>query len=169
MSNETREMVFCDNIHILNWLECRIAYARPNRFFHRMLRLDQCLRRTINNVVLYARPQEVDELLGPLQHHHDADCGSLCTLGELRIILDIPRITSAGARTSRVLHKNQASRTAYQLRNVDRVIVDNIFYRPENDFNASGSGREWIVLALEDDDDRLNDDRWRLVFTTFAP
>jgi hypothetical protein len=49
-----------------------------------------------------------------------------------------------------------------------RVIIDNIFYRPENDFNASAPGREWIVPALEDENDRLNDDRWRLVFSGFS-
>jgi hypothetical protein len=122
----------------------------------------------MNRFTLFAPPQDVDALPEPLRSNHNADCGSFRTLEELRIILSIPHITSTGARTSRISHENQASRTVYHLNNGARVIIDNIFYRPENDFHASAPGREWIVLALEDDDDRLNDDRWQLVFSTFS-
>lgn len=169
MSEETREVVFRDNIHVLNWLECSASYARPSQYMHRMFRLEQRLRQTINRIALYTPPQDLDDLLQPLQIHYNASWSPVQRLEELRIILDVPRITSTGARRWRISAENQVSRTAYHLRHVDKVVIQNLFYRDQNQFGARAPGREWSVLAYEDDDDRLNDDRFQLVFTTFAP
>jgi hypothetical protein len=79
MSEETQEIVFRDNMDVLNWLERRSSYVRPDTCFYRMLRLDKCLRRAVNRTTLFAPPQDVDALLEPLRSLHNADCGSFCT------------------------------------------------------------------------------------------
>ncbi|KAH8726989.1 hypothetical protein GQ44DRAFT_612605, partial [Phaeosphaeriaceae sp. PMI808] len=169
MNHEARNIVFRDNIHILNWLDYRRSFARPGDFLNRMYNLEENLRREINRIAVYTPPRDVDELLDPLQIHYADRWSPVQKLEELRIILDIPRITSNGGRLSRVREENNVCWTVYHLRHVDQVVVQNIFYRNTNVFKGNASGRRWKVLMFDDDDERLNDDRHELVMTRFAP
>ncbi|KAL5118390.1 hypothetical protein ACEQ8H_003739 [Pleosporales sp. CAS-2024a] len=170
MSMEARDIVFQENMHVLDWSsQCRRLYARPGRYLQRLNRLEAGLRQQIARIALYTPPGDLDELLGPLQIHYAASWSPVQRLEELRIILSIPYITEPAVRRSRIREENQVARIAYSLRHVDKVVVQNIFYRDQNDFRAIAPGRAWSVLKWEDDDPRLNDDRYELVMTAFAP
>jgi hypothetical protein len=160
--------VFQDNIHVLDWLRCGRSYGQPRHFvMQRLNRLEEELRQQINKLALYTPPRDLDELLEPLQVHYAASWSPVRHLEELRIILDIPTITESAARYSRIREENQVCRTASCLRYVDKVIIQNIYYRDRSDFRLPSLGRTWSVLAWEDDDPRLNDDRFELAITTF--
>ena len=48
---------------------------------------------------------------------------------------------------------------------MDEVVVQNIFYMDKNGFKARAPGRSWKLLDTEDDNPRLNDDLFEMVFT----
>jgi hypothetical protein len=165
MSMEARSIVFQDNIHVLDWLQCRRSYARPGHFLQRLSRLERNLQQAINKIALYTPPEDLDELLGPLRIHYASSWSPVKRLEELRIILSVPTIRDPAVRRSRIQEENEVCRTASSLAHVDKVVVQNIFYMDKNDFKAPAPERSWKLLDTEDDNPRLNDDLFEMVFT----
>jgi len=160
MDQEARKIVFRDNIHVLNWLHHRRSFARPGDYLNRMYNLEQDLVSEMRRIAIYTAPKDVDELLFELRIHMGEKWSPVRRLEELRIILDIPYHTNNDKRTTRIRQEREACHTAHHLANVDRVIIQNLFHRPENDFRDDT--REewgWNILKWEEDDVRLNDDR----------
>ncbi|KAH7078522.1 hypothetical protein FB567DRAFT_596117 [Paraphoma chrysanthemicola] len=162
MSNEARTIVFRENIHVLNLFDCRRSYARPREWLNRLFNIENSLVRLvreIRRIALYAKVADRPELLGVLQSHFRHTWSYTRHLKELRIILDAPYVTSSSWRAARIPAENQVCHDVAHLSNVETVVVQNIFYHPESDFAGNTSRRRWQVLAYEDDDDRINDDR----------
>jgi len=169
MSMEARSIVFQDNIHVLDWLQCRRTYTRPGHFLQRLSRLERNLQQHINRIALYTPPEDLEELLEPLRIHYASSWSPVNRLKELRIILDVPAIRNSGVRRARIREENHVCRTASSLAHVDKVVVQNIFYMDRNEFKARAPGRSWRLLDTEDDNPRLNDDLFEMVFTFFSP
>ncbi|KAH7079217.1 hypothetical protein BKA63DRAFT_541787 [Paraphoma chrysanthemicola] len=159
MSAEARTIVFRENIHVLNLFNCRRSYARPGQCLNRLFNIENSLVRELRRIALYAVVADAPELLGVLQSHFRHTWSYARNLRELRIILDAPYVTSSSWRAARIRAENQVCHDVAHLSNVEMVVVQNILYHPESDFAGNTNMRRWHVLAYEDDDDRINDDR----------
>ncbi|KAF2034381.1 hypothetical protein EK21DRAFT_108003 [Setomelanomma holmii] len=133
-----------------------------------MFNLENDLMRQIRRIALYAYADDVNALLEPLQSHFRDIWNAEHRLKELRIILNTPYITDNNWREARIREENRASESVSELGNVEMAVVQNIFFRTNNAFNGNSwrpsLRRQWKVLDWEDDDERLSDDRWELIF-----
>ncbi|KAF2819914.1 hypothetical protein CC86DRAFT_122407 [Ophiobolus disseminans] len=159
MNREMRMIVFRDNTHILNWLEYSRSFSRPGDYMNRMFNLEHNLAAEIRKLAIYTEPCDADEFIDVLRGHLRIRWRAVQRLDELRIIFDVPRITNPAWKTTRTRQENNVCHTVYQLTHVNRVVIQNIYYRSDNDFVSDTMTRRWNVLMWEDDDDRINDDR----------
>lgn len=127
----------------------------------RLYNLEKDLRWNINHIALRVSPADVVEQLEPLhlQLHSNSDDRGLCNLKSLTIILDLPYIVKSPVRQHRIDDEGRVANTIFALKNVEKVIVQNIYYRDKCRFRTESRGQHWILLEEEDESDRINDDR----------
>lgn len=123
----------------------------------RLYNLDQNLRAHIHTIALRIQPGDIAEQLEPLQLDSRQHCP--LRLHHLILTLDVPRIESSDGTRRRIEHEAIVFRTIYDLVNVDKVTVNNIFHRDQSMFRQEMPGQHWTILEFEEDSDELNDDR----------
>lgn len=85
----------------------------------------------------------------------------------LYLILDVSYIDSDEAREARIHGERAICNVLPLLRNVKKVVVQNICFREETPAATDCDGQRWTILEWEDDSDDLIDDRWQLEFSAF--
>lgn len=105
----------------------------------RMFNLDTSLSMKITRLAVQGRPLDVLDQLEPLDLE---SCRRILPrLERLTIVLDLPNITTMEGTRARVRQEDTLCVNIHALRQVDEVVLQNIYHRDKNVFHREVPGK----------------------------